>query len=164
MRILHPAWAFAMALGVCGLVQPTNAQEAKRLFFEGDIVSNAVEGPGPLCVLKSQYKRKEGVAWRIRILDQTGAVADDKVLKSVVVVLGDGQQFPARYGPHPPHGEATDIFWSLHWVIPADYPTGTLGYKVIATWPDGTSQTWEPFKREPSQLTVIADEPAMKAN
>jgi hypothetical protein len=97
------------------------------------------------------------------VLDSAGDVADDKVLKSVVVELGDGQQLAAHYGPHPPRGAPpTDYFWSLHWVIPADYPTGSLGFKVIATTMDETTQTWEPFKRAPSQLTVIAGEPEMK--
>jgi hypothetical protein len=47
----------------------------------------------------------------------------------------------------------------LHWVIPADYPTGSLVYKVVATDLDGRTQTWEPFKRAPTQLTVIAGDP-----
>jgi hypothetical protein len=37
-----------------------------------------------------------------------------------------------------------------------------LGYKVIATMMDDTTQTWEPFKRAPSRLAVIAGEPEMK--
>lgn len=162
MRVLHPVWALAVALGLSGLAQPVNAQ---HLFIQGDVVNNAVPGQAsPGCVLKSQFMRKESVAWRVRVLDQTGAALDDKGLKTVVVVLGDGQQIPMHYGPHPPQGQAVDTFWSTRWVIPADYPTGSLGYKVVATLPDGTSQTWEPFKPKPSQLTVIAGEPPMKAN
>jgi hypothetical protein len=153
-----------LTLSTLAFAATAQAQD-KRLFFEGDIVAHALEGQaGPFCVLKNQYKRKEAIAWRIRILDQAGAVADEKVLKNVVVVLGNGQEIPAKYGPHPPRGQATDYFWSLHWIIPADFPTGSLGYKVVATWPDGTSQTWEPFKRQPTQLTVIAGEPVMKQN
>ena len=64
----------------------------KKLFFEGDLVGHTLETQkGPFCVLTSQFKRKEAVAWRIRVLESTGDVADDKVLKSVVVELGDGQ-------------------------------------------------------------------------
>src|SRR5262245_8972182 len=142
-----------------------NAQDGKRLFFEADMVRHAQDGQaGPFCVLANQFKRKEAVAWRIRVLDQAGANLDEKGLKSVVVELSDGQKLPAKFGPHPPRGTATDHFWSLAWVIPADYPTGSLVYKVVATDNDGRSQTWEPFKRAPTQLTVIAGEPAMKAN
>jgi len=127
------------------------------------MVRHALEGQaGPFCVLANQFKRKEAVAWRIRVLDQTGAQADDKVLKSVVVELSDGQKIPARFGGHPPRGTLTDFFWSLHWVIPENYPTGSLSYKVVATDMAGNPQTWEPFKRQPTQLTIIAGEPAMK--
>jgi hypothetical protein len=153
--------AIALSVAVFGFAHGAPAQQAKRLFFEGDLVRHALENQaGPFCVLTSQFKRKEAVAWRIRVLDSTGDVADDKLLKSVVVELGDGQKLPAHYGPHgkPP----TDFFWSLRWEIPADFPTGSLGYKVIATMMDDTTQTWEPFKRAPSQLTVIAGEPAIK--
>jgi hypothetical protein len=153
--------AIALSAAVLGFAFNVPAQQPRKLFFEGDLVRHPIENQaGPFCVLTNQFKRKEAVAWRIRVLDSAGNTADDKVLKSVVVELGDGQKLPAHYGPHgkPP----TDYFWSLHWEIPADFPTGSLGYKVIATMMDGTTQTWEPFTRAPTQLTVIAGEPEMK--
>src|ERR1700731_1629629 len=97
-----------------GLTSGAQAQEARKLFFEGDIVRHALENQvGPFCVLANQFKRKEAVAWRIRVLEPDGKIADNTVLKSVMVVLGNGQKLPARYGGHgmPP----TDHFWSLHW-------------------------------------------------
>src|ERR1700756_4429233 len=137
------ALAAAALLMVMGLGTGAQAQQA-RLFFEGDIVRPALpDQAGPFCVLNNQFKRKEAIAWRIRVLEPSGAVADNKVLKSVVVRLGTGPELPAHYGPHgrPP----TDYFWSLFWTIPADFPTGSLGYKVVATMTDGTTETWEPF-------------------
>src|ERR1700693_2937651 len=113
------ALAFAVAFSFSANAQAQ--QQAPKLFFENDIVRHALAGQqGPFCVLANQYKRKEAVAWRIRVLDPTGAVADDKVLKSVVVELGNGTKLPARFGGHgnPP----TDHFWSLFWTIPADFP------------------------------------------
>jgi hypothetical protein len=152
----------AIALStVLGLPNGAQAQQAK-LFFEGDIVRHALpDQAGPFCVLANQFKRKEAVAWRIRVLQPSGAVADNMVLKSVVVRLGNGQTLPAHFGGHgqPP----TDHFWSLHWEIPADFPTGSLGYKVIATMMDDSTVTWEPFNRATTQLMVVAGEPAMKA-
>jgi hypothetical protein len=150
--------ALSSVLGFAGGAQ---AQQAKKLFFEGDIVRHALpDQVGPFCVLANQFKRKEAVAWRIRVLEPSGTVADNTVLKGVVVVLGNGQKLPARYGGHgmPP----TDHFWSLHWEIPADFPTGSLGYKVVATMMDDSTVTWEPFNRATTQLTVIAGEPAIK--
>ena len=154
----------AIAAATLAWLNVAGAQD-KKLFFEADMVRHALEGQaGPFCVLANQFKRKEAVAWRIRVLDQTGKNLDEKALKSVVDELSDGQKLPAKFGPHPPRGTPTDFFWSLQWVIPADYPTGSLVYKVVATDLDGRTQTWEPFKRAPTQLTVIAGEPAMKAN
>jgi len=156
--------AIVLSGAVLGFDDGATAQQARKLFFEGDLVRHPVaDQAGPFCVLANQFKRKEAVAWRIRVLESSGAVADDKVLKSVVVELGNGQKIPALYGPHPPKGSSpTDYFWSLHWEIPADFPTGSLGYKVTATMMDGTTQTWEPFTRAPTQLAVIAGEPEMK--
>src|SRR5713226_5402635 len=109
----------ALAVATLGFASGAQAQQqAKKLFFEGDIVRHALpDQVGPFCVLANQFKRKEAVAWRIRVLEPNGSVADNTMLKSVVVRLGNGQTLPAHYGPHgmPP----TDHFWSLHWEIPA---------------------------------------------
>ena len=121
--------AMALALAMLGVADRALAEEAKKLFFEGDLVRHTIENQaGPFCVLTSQFKRKEAVAWRIRVLDSAGNVADDKVLKSVVVELGDGQKLPAHYGPHPPRGAPpTDYFWSAALGDPSGLPHGVAG-------------------------------------
>ncbi|MEO8857276.1 MAG: hypothetical protein ABI343_09840 [Burkholderiaceae bacterium] len=131
--------------------------EPHSLFFEGDMVrgGSAAGATGPACVLASEFKRREVVVWRIRVRDAKGQNVDASTLKSLVVELPGGQSFPARFGPHP-KGQDTDQFWSTSWTVPADYPTGTFGYKVVATDKDGGTQTWAPFKVAPSQLTIIA--------
>ena len=152
----------AIALAAAMLVPAHGAQaQARKLFFEGDIVRHALPNQaGPFCVLVNQFKRNEAVAFRIRVLQPSGEVADEKVLKSVVVELGNGQKLPAAFKPHgnPP----TDHFWSLFWTIPAEYPTGSIGYKVIATMNDGSVEEWKPFNRATTQLMVVAGEPTMK--
>jgi hypothetical protein len=133
------------------------AQEAGKaapLFFEGDMVRGPTGG-GPVCVLASQYRRKETVVWRVRVRDQAGTGLDDKGLKSLVVELPDGQKFPMKFGPHPARGPATDFFWATSWVIPETHPTGSFAYKVMATDAEGRTHSWEPFKIGISQLTVI---------
>jgi hypothetical protein len=143
--------ALLLALGVTATAE---AESGKPLFIAADMVTGPGDS-GPVCVLRSQFMRKETVAWRIRVQDATGKQLDDKDLKSVVVELSDGQKFPARFGGHPPK-EPTDHLWSTSWSIPEDYPTGTFNYKVIATALDGTTQSWEPVNVKPSLLTVIA--------
>lgn len=151
----------ALALAATLLAPAAQAQQARKLFFEGDIVRHALPSQaGPFCVLTNQFKRTEAVAFRIRVLQPSGEVADDKVLKSVVVELGNGQKLPAAFKSHgtPP----TDYFWSLHWEIPATHPTGSVGYKVIATLNDGSVEEWKPFNRATTQLMVVAGDPEMK--
>jgi hypothetical protein len=110
---------------------------------------------GPVCVLTSQFRRKEQVVWRLRVRDRTGEALDDKRVKRVVVELPDGQKFPLKFGPHPARGPATDHFWAASWVIPEAYPTGSFSYKVSVTDLQDKTHTWEPFKIGLSQLAVI---------
>jgi hypothetical protein len=162
MRRLRGLSVLAFVLAGLAWTPMAGAQDAagKKLFFEGDMVRTPRPGlAGPFCVLQSQFKRGEGVAWRIRVLGQPGQNLDDKALASVVVELSDGQKFKAKFGPHPPRGAPTDHFWSVSWVIPAEYPTGSLSYKVVATDSQGQAHTWEPFKMSFTQLTVVAGEP-----
>jgi hypothetical protein len=151
----------ALAVATLGFASGAQAQQAKKLFFEGDIVRHALPNQaGPFCVLVNQYKAGEAVAFRIRVLQPNGEVADDKVLKSLVVELGNGQRLPAGFKSHgnPP----TDYFWSMFWTIPADHPTGSVGYKVIATMNDGSTVEWKPFNRPTTALMVVDGEPVLK--
>jgi len=153
-----------VSLAILGFSATASAQNttqpAGKLFFEGDIVAHGIQGQqGPFCVLKSRYTRGEAVAWRVRTHLPNGTIADDSVIKSMVVELGSGEQVALEYGPHgnPP----TDTFWANSWVVPDSYPTGSLGYKVIATLQDDSTVTWEPFTRPPSMLTIIEGTPRM---
>jgi hypothetical protein len=149
----------ATAVALCALASTAQAQQAGKLFFEGDIVRGAQPGaPGPFCVLSNQFKRLEKVVWRIRVLDQAGTSLDDKGLKSLLVQLPDGTKVPSYWGPHPPPhlGPTTDMFWTSAWIVPDNYPSGTFVYKVTATDMQGQTHTWEPFKNVNSQFTVVA--------
>jgi len=140
-------------IGIAGMAQ------AAELFFESDMVRGGTPDgeTGPHCVMASEYKRLEHVVWRVRVVQANGEQADDKVLKSLVVEIPSGEKFDMHFGTHP-RGKATDSFWATSWGIPADYPTGTLGYKVIATDMDGNTHEWEPFNVAASKLTVIPGE------
>lgn len=160
MTNMHKFWAAGAALLAVGAAASAEAQTAKpRYFFEADTVRGVPPtGPtGTPCVLSSQFKHKEEVVWRVRVVDaKSGKPIDDKGLKSVVIALADGQTVPMRYDGHPNRGPKTDNFWSSSWVIPDAYPTGSFSYKVVATDKQGHATSWEPFKVAPSQLTVIA--------
>jgi hypothetical protein len=156
--------AIIATLAIAGFVNLAPAQEAAPLFIEGDIVrGNTPTGlTGPVCVLTNQFKRKEKVVFRIRVRDVTGTPLDDKALKGIVVELSDGQTFAAEYRARPPLSvrkalglsEPVDYFWSAAWLIPEDYPTGSLSYNVVATDLQGHTRTWTPFK-DPRSLPMV---------
>lgn len=152
-KTLTMAAALVASLGVFGVAH------AGEFFFEGDMVRGpTADGlTGPSCVLANQYMRLEKVVWRVRVLNAAGENVNGDMLKSLVIQISDGQEFPAKFGQHP-RGEPTDNFWATSWQIPADYPTGTMTYKVIATSLDGKVTEWSPFNVAPSLLTVIPGE------
>lgn len=160
----------ALALAVLGLAiacaHSSAAQEAQKLFIEGDIVrGNTPNGiTGPVCVLANQFKRRENVIFRIRVRNVAGQPLDNKALKSLNVELSDGQKIPASYRPRPPKNimaalgisEPLDYFWTSAWLIPDGYPTGSLSYRVVATDAQGNTQIWTPF-RDPRSLPFVID-------
>ena len=114
------------------------AQDIQKLFVEGDIVrgNTPLGATGPICVLTSQFKRGENVVFRIRVRNLQGKPLDAAGIKSIEVELADGRKLPTRYGGHPPR-QPTDFFWTAAWMIPENYPTGSLGYSITATDMDG---------------------------
>lgn len=154
MGYLSRIAGLAIVIAPVGFIHEAHAQAAgaPEFTFEGDMVR------GQACVLSNLYKRGETVAWRIRVVDaKAGKPVDDKGLKSLVVMLPDGEKFPMKYGAHPKGGPFTDNFWTSSWKVPADYPTGTLVYHVVATDLDGHETDWQPFNVAPSELTVLAN-------
>ena len=136
---------------------PALAQEAPKLFFEGDVVRSAVNAKGAVCVLNSQFKRGESAIFRIRVLDaKTGKSLDDKGVKSLMIELSNGEKLEMNYHQHPPQ-DPTDWFWVGGWPIAEDQPTGSLSYKVVATTLDGQTVAWRPFQVAASQVTVVGD-------
>ena len=137
MKILAVSAIAVSVLGVANVAQAEN-----KLFIDGDMVRGAQRGaPGPACVLNNQFKHLEKVVYRMRVRDADGKPLDNTGLKSVTVELSNGQKLQGSYGPHPPNGPAIDQFWSAIWIIPADYPNGSLTYKVTATDTKGESAT-----------------------
>lgn len=109
-----------------------------------------------LCVQRSRFNLGEHIVWRIRVYDPQLATAMDNIaLDSVQVLFDDGQLFEARYAGHGAEG-AKDFFWTTSWVIPEDYPTGSLGHQVIAKAQDGRTGEFVPFNVSYSLLTIVA--------
>lgn len=176
---LHGTRAVAAALAAVAAALPAAApaQEAQQppvpqavapVFLEGDLVrGNTATGiTGPVCVMVNEFKRGEKIVFRVRARDASGAPLDDNGLKGIAVQLSDGQTFAAEYRARPPLpvrkrfglDGPSDHFWSAVWQIPADYPTGSLTYKVVATDRDGHAHTWTPFNDPRSLPAVVPGE------
>lgn len=107
-----------------------------------------------VCVLGNRFPKNSEIVWRARVVDPvTGEDMSDEELASVQVQLSDGQVLDMRYGPHPPDTPA-DFFWTTSFDIPVDYPSGTLGYEIVATAADGRTGTFTQFQVAPSLLTI----------
>lgn len=147
MNIIFKFSVAAAALAVAGAVAPAFA-DALPMAVSGDTV---LSGP---CVQANTFKRNDRIVFRAHVIDTaTGADLDASGMQSVVAELPDGSKFDLEFGDHPPEN-STAHFWSVGWTVPADYPTGTLSYKIVATNKAGQSVTFEPFKVFPSQLTI----------
>ncbi len=143
--------AAILALGTVLAIGSTGASFAAPLdmFVTGDTVLSGQ------CVQANQFKRNDAIVFRARVIDTaTGEDLDGSKLTSVVAEMPDGKSVTLRFGEHPP-GQPAQSFWSGVWAVPADFPTGTLGYKIVATNADGATATFEPFKIMPSQLTIV---------
>lgn len=152
-----------LTLGVAGatfgFMQVGSAQAAgPAMVIQSDMVHGFIQGmKTPPCVMSSQFHHKDLVVFRIRVIDtKTGKQLDNTALKSLTVELPDGKKFPAHFGKHPPQ-DPVAFYWTYGWVIPPDYPTGSITYKVVAVDKHGHTATFEPFEVKESQLTVLAD-------
>ena len=126
------------------------------------VVTDVVFGPFNLtdeekavksCVNAARFPRNAQIVWRTRVIDPvTGEQMGDDVV-AVQVRLADGQMIDLKYGDHP-RDTPTDTFWAGSFKIPVDYPTGTLGYEVVATATDGRTGSFLPFNVAASLLTI----------
>lgn len=145
-----------------GQAVTTTAVTTADLIVQADVVSGPLNIPeeeraGRVCVLQSRFARNSEIVWRARVINPiTGEQLSDTDLESVQVVLADGQVFDMRYGDHP-RDNPTDRFWTTAFDVPADYPTGTLGYEIVATASDGSTGSFVPFNVAPSLLTITDD-------
>jgi hypothetical protein len=106
------------------------------------------------CVQSNRFKHADVIVFRAHVVDtKTGEDMTGDDLTSVVAQLPDGSSFPLKYGQHPPKNPQQS-YWTVAWPVPADYPTGTISYKIVATNKAGETATFEPFKIMPSQLTI----------
>jgi hypothetical protein len=138
-------------------------QGGQSLLVQADFVlgvANLAPADMPLkaCVQTSRFPRNSDIVFRARVWDPaTGAPMDEQSMSAVEINLTDGTTIAMRYGPHPANGPATDMFWSGAWVVPKDYPPGTLDYSIVARAVDQRTGEFQPFNVMPSLLTITSE-------
>lgn len=114
------------------------------------------EKPAKSCVQSGRFAHNEQIVWRARVIDgATGQPLDDQAMASLVVKLPDSE-LTMKYGGHP-KSDPLDFFWTTSWLVPEGYPSGTIGYTIVATTKDGRTATWEQMKVASAMLTITDD-------
>ncbi len=118
--------------------------ELNNLVVYGDTVADKI------CVLDNRFTRGEKIVFRATAIDvNTNAVDEGAELN---IVLATGDTVPMKFGKH-----GDDQFWVGTFVIPEDFPTGPLDYKITAKLGEKTGE-YKQFAVAPSLLTVVENE------
>lgn len=151
-RISSKLLIVAVAAALTGLTGAVFAQSGKTADAPLlAVVSPAEMGP---CNVTDHYKPGTPVVFRIQIIDpETSEPLSDKDVSGVSIVLPNGQTLKAKYGTH--EGSKQE-FWVAHWIVPGNYPTGRVQYKVEV---EGTSRSVARVEfavpDQDAQLTIV---------
>ncbi|MFA7249474.1 MAG: hypothetical protein WC273_07545 [Dehalococcoidia bacterium] len=140
------------------------AAKTNRLFIDVDTVrgsknltkeDNAVIG----CVQSSQFAKNEQIVFRFRVFDpDTGKEMDDKTMSKIIVKFKNGTELPAAaYGAHPKE-PPNESFWTAAYVIPPDFPAGSIDYTVTATDKEGRVGTFTPVHFAANALLTVTNQ------
>jgi len=135
--------------------------KATRLFIDLDTVRGtknltptqaATEG----CVQTSMFAKNEQIVFRLRVVDPgTGQEVDPKSIDHITVKFKNGMELaPAVYGPHPKE-LPNESYWAAYFVIPQDFPVGTIDYTVTAMDREGRTGVFTPLHFAANALLTV---------
>jgi hypothetical protein len=133
---------------------------ANKLLLMVDMVQGAKNLPeeqraAKSCVLHNRIPRNGEVVWRARIYDPaTGEGMTDQEV-TAHVDLANGTRLDMNY--RAARNDPSELYWTGAWVVPANHPTGTLHFTVLATDKQGRTGEFKPIN-VPSSLLIVTDE------
>jgi len=158
------AGAFVLTLLVSAV-----SMAASGYLIQADLVRSAAGAPqGPVCVPNSVFLPGEGVVVRARVIDlATGQEVDGPAIQARGIKLqakiGD-LALDMHYGTHPPEPDAPahDEYWTVLWVIPANFPAGVVNWSLVVTDNAGQQGTFQPIGQDigiPALMVLPAGAP-----
>src|ERR1700690_1183547 len=79
----------------------------------------------------SWFKPGDSVVFRAYAVDPTSKkVVDPKLVKYFYVTIPNQPNVKLQYGANAP-GASTGLPWTGTWTVPATYPAGTVGFKIL---------------------------------
>jgi hypothetical protein len=114
--------------------------------------------PTQSCVQVNMFSKNEQIVFRARVYDPTtGKEMDNTLIDKVEIQLKNGTKLePMKFGPHPKTAP-NESFWTQSFVIPEDFPTGTIDFTVVATDKEGRTGTFSPIHFSPTALLQVLD-------
>lgn len=148
--------------GTSAQVQTQATANAIQLFVDSDTVrgsKNVPTGSADGCVQTNLFAKNEQIVWRIRVYDPvTGKQLSDADIDSIVVTLKDGTKTdPATYGAHP-KTEPNESFWTAAFVVPSNYPTGSVDYTINVKAKDGRTGTFTQLHFAATAMMAVTDQ------
>jgi len=136
---------------------PFPADKVVQLFVAAQTV--ATDG-----TMSSWFKPGDTVVFRAYAVDPaTKKVVDPKLVKYFYVTIPSQPNVKLKYGATAP-GASSGLPWTGTWTVPASYPTGVVGFKVlIQVKPSAGKQLKGQFVQmpvQPAQLNISPTAPA----
>jgi hypothetical protein len=134
-------------------------QPVDFVFYVENLTGSAVTDFGTQwsegCIQNAIYPRESKLVWRVEIVDVKTGLRVMPEDGSLSVRLPHGEEKAFRFSQRGGgRTEGAPWQWASAWVVPADYPLGTLNYELVLTMKDGRTASWRmPYSGSP--LTIV---------
>ncbi len=132
--------------------RPTALPMLNKIILYGDMALFDSGSNPDNCILKSRYRRGEGVGFRMTAINPLSGEIDETA--DLTVKLANGENIPMRWrgtGDNP-----RKWMWTAKWVVPDTVPLGVMKYTVEAKDKEGRTGVFAPFDVLSSMLTIVS--------
>jgi hypothetical protein len=134
------------------------SQPVEFVFYVENLTATAVTEYGTQwsagCVQNAIYPRESKIVWRVEVVDVTTGLRVMPEQGTITLVLPHGEEKAFRFSQRGGgRTEGAPWMWASAWVIPDDYPVGTLDYQLVLKMNDGRTASWNmPYTGSPLSI------------